>query len=78
MPKAVVIEMRLIVQRDHMQTDFRFQLSLFIIKLGKKNSVDIIELDLQFDMLCSHYKIESDHWTTVWISAVHEIWLLIL
>lgn len=77
MPKAV-IEMRLIVQRDHMQTDFRFQLSLFIIKLGKKNSVDIIELDLQFDMLCSHYKIEIDHWTTVWIFAVHEIWLLIL
>lgn len=61
MPKAVVIEMRLIVQRDHMQTDFRFQLSLFIIKLGGENSVDIIELDLQFDMLCSHYKIEIDH-----------------
>lgn len=49
MPKAVVIEMRLIVQRDHMQTDFRFQLSLFIIKLGEKK-------------FCGYYRIRLTIW----------------
>lgn len=41
--------MRLIVQRDHMQTDFRFQLSLFIIKLGKKK-------------FCGYYRIRLRIW----------------